>query len=120
MEGLCGEHNTAERTPAASRAPVGAVGAQPVTSSAPLGPPCPACGAAHRVYAGFAVEQKYPLFHCRDGGLGALDIRTAEDDQGFDEYWSDVNQRIYADPAVRAELCAKYEGYFRKVEALVP
>jgi 2-polyprenyl-3-methyl-5-hydroxy-6-metoxy-1,4-benzoquinol methylase len=80
---------------------------------------CPACGSTGRIDAGFTVTERFPLFHCRDCGLGALDIGD-EEEEGFDEYWSEVNQRIYADPVVIAELSAKYEGYFRKVEPEVP
>lgn len=69
--------------------------------------------------AGVIVDKRFPLFHCRHCGLGALDIRD-EEESGFDEYWTDVNQRIYAEPAVIAEMTDKYEGYFRKVDAEVP
>jgi len=80
---------------------------------------CPACGGTGRVDSGLAVDSRFPLFHCRECGLGALDIGDAAE-EGFDDYWSDVNQSIYADPAVIAELSTKYEGYFRMVEAEVP
>ena len=80
---------------------------------------CPACGATGREAAGFSIEGRFRLFHCRGCGLGALDIPQA-DDGGFDEYWSAVNQRIYADPAVIDELQRKYQGYFRDVSSIVP
>ena len=91
-----------------------------LNTTTPLRPGvCPACGSLHRDDAGFLVDETIPLFHCRDCGLGALALEDGTE-EGYDEYWSDVNQQIYADPAVISELTAKYEGYFKKVESEVP
>jgi SAM-dependent methyltransferase len=80
---------------------------------------CPACRSTDWVDAGLQVQGRYPLFRCRSCGLGAL--QTSDDPaEGFDEYWTAVNQRIYAEPSVLAELATKYERYFTEVLAKVP
>jgi 2-polyprenyl-3-methyl-5-hydroxy-6-metoxy-1,4-benzoquinol methylase len=80
---------------------------------------CPACSNGKRVEAGFHVENDIPLYHCSQCGLGALDIKGA-DHEGFDEYWTEINQKIYADPAVIQELTDKYRHYYSKVISKVP
>ncbi|MEO8384010.1 MAG: class I SAM-dependent methyltransferase [Betaproteobacteria bacterium] len=80
---------------------------------------CPACGSQNKIDAGFSAQNRYPLSHCRKCGLGSLEI--VDDVQaGFDEYWSEVNQSIYADPVVIEELSKKYRGYFEKILAIIP
>lgn len=91
---------------------------KPLPDSRNAIPPCPACGGTHRVDAGFTVEKHFPLFHCPRCGLGALDIKD-EADKPFDKYWTEVNQRIYAESGVKTEMVAKYEGYYHKAEAEV-
>ena len=80
---------------------------------------CPACENAEIVESGFSVQGRFPLFHCRLCGLGSLRI-FEEQETGFDEYWSDVNQNIYSEPAVIEELQNKYKRYFQKVIDKVP
>ena len=80
---------------------------------------CPACGSTRWSASAFLANGRFPLVHCEGCGLGALTIADA-DEGGFDEYWSEVNQRIYADPAVVRELAAKYERYYRSAEPAVP
>ena len=80
---------------------------------------CPACRSSRWSASGFLANGRFPLVHCEDCGLGALAIADSEED-GFDEYWSEVNQRIYADPAVVGELATKYERYYRTAERAVP
>lgn len=75
---------------------------------------CPACGEITRKMASVSVGGNIPLYHCNACGLGALSI-SGSDNEGFDEYWTDVNQRIYSEPSVIAELTKKYEGYFSRV-----
>jgi 2-polyprenyl-3-methyl-5-hydroxy-6-metoxy-1,4-benzoquinol methylase len=90
-----------------------------VAISPPGGEICPVCGGANFCTSRFVVEQRFALYHCATCGLGLLDI-SGTDDDGFDEYWDAINQRVYADPAVIGELSAKYERYFRLLRSAVP
>ena len=82
-------------------------------------PACPACGSRHWRDAHLTIDRQHPLAHCGDCGLGALAI-AGGDSREFDEYWTPVNLRIYAEPAVAGELGHKYESYFKRVLAEVP
>jgi 2-polyprenyl-3-methyl-5-hydroxy-6-metoxy-1,4-benzoquinol methylase len=91
----------------------------PVDAPARAARPCPACRSADLAETGWQVHGRYPLLRCRSCGLGAL---SADQDsgEGFDEYWTSINQRIYSEPAVLAELATKYERYFTEVRERVP
>lgn len=89
------------------------------SAAAVAGKRCPACLGIGRTAANFVVDGRISLYHCVDCGLGALEL-DGTDHEGFDEYWTEINQRIYADPAVMKELTAKYEGYFARVKDAVP
>src|SRR5689334_212367 len=80
---------------------------------------CPACRSTRWSASGFLANGRFPLVHCEGCGLGALTI-VDSDEGSFDEYWSEVNQRIYADPAVVGELAAKYERYYRRAQPALP
>ena len=80
---------------------------------------CPACCSTSWSASGFLADGRFPLVHCEGCGLGALRIADS-DEGGFDEYWSEVNQRIYADPAVVGELAAKYERHYRREQPALP
>ena len=80
---------------------------------------CPACDSVEAIDSGFAVQNRFSLFHCGKCGLGSLKI-GGDQEGGFDEYWSEINQRIYSEPMVIAELRKKYEGYFVRVRPEVP
>lgn len=84
-----------------------------------VSPTCPACRSTGWSASGFLANDRFPLVHCEGCGLGALSIAESDED-GFDEYWSEVNQRIYADPAVVDELATKYEKYYRRLQTEVP
>lgn len=80
---------------------------------------CPACRSSDWLEVGLQVQGRYPLLRCHSCGLGALRIDD-DDAEDFDEYWTTVNQQIYADPGVLAELATKYERYFTMVRDRVP
>ena len=80
---------------------------------------CPACQNSEIIESGFSVQGRFPLFHCRQCGLGSLGI-VEELESGFDEYWSEVNQNIYCESPVVEELRKKYAKYFREVIEKVP
>jgi SAM-dependent methyltransferase len=83
---------------------------------------CPGCGRPGLYPTALVVEREYRLMKCRVCGLGALDVPPGEDggDHGFDEYWDDVNRRVYGDPRVVAELRAKYLRYYERLVAQAP
>lgn len=85
-----------------------------------VGKTCPACGKISDLMdAKYSVQDRFALSHCANCGLGALDIQE-EDDGEFDEYWTEVNQRIYGEASVLAELSRKYNRYYRMALAKVP
>ena len=78
---------------------------------------CVACYSEDITSSNFLISGKYPLYHCDDCGLSFyLDLANEENENtSFDEYWSDINQKIYSNPDVINELKQKYLSYFRKI-----
>lgn len=80
---------------------------------------CIACGSDSTKNSDFLVAQQYPLIHCLECGLSFLDLRNElNSDAGFDDYWGDVNEKIYTHPKTIDELQKKYNYYFNQLPSL--
>lgn len=83
-------------------------------------PGCLACGGMTIDRSPFLVSRSHALLNCRSCGFGFLEMKEGEEELSFDEYWDEVNERIYTDPRVVAELRAKYVRYLELVRDAVP
>lgn len=82
---------------------------------------CLACRSSHVIQTNFKVDAQYPLYKCQNCGFGFLDLQGENDTDGsFDDYWDDVNQRIYVDPKVISELGEKYSQYYGQIARSAP
>jgi len=78
---------------------------------------CHVCASKDLTRMDFLVARKLPLWHCNQCGLGFVDMSgTGEADDYVDEYWDDVNQKIYAQEKVINELRQKYLFYFNQIK----
>lgn len=66
------------------------------------------------------VEGVYPLRYCPSCGLRLLDVSHDKGEAPFDEYWEDVNERIYSQPKVVGELNTKYTRFLAPLAATAP
>jgi len=79
-----------------------------------------ACRGTDVTPAGYLVERKYPLLGCNNCGLSFLDIPDDDvNEEGFDDYWNDVNEHIYTHSSTISELTTKYNYYFSQLGAPV-
>lgn len=74
---------------------------------------CHVCRSRDLTSTDLLISGKFPLMHCNNCGLSFLDIDdAASQDEIVDEYWTDENKAIYAQPRVVKELRDKYQFYF--------
>lgn len=77
---------------------------------------CIACGSTHIATSDFLVSEEYPLLHCMYCGMSFLDVSSeGNTDIEFDDYWNDINERIYTHTNTIAELQNKYKFYFDRI-----
>ncbi len=81
---------------------------------------CLGCHSAETSPAGVMVSEFYPLLQCKACGLRVLDVSHDGKDEPFDDYWGDVNERIYSLPTVVGELNAKYNRFLEPVRLMTP
>ncbi len=82
---------------------------------------CHTCGSADLLDSSYQVIGKFPLSHCANCGLGFLKIDDAlSQEDVVDEYWNEINCKIYTTPNVVNELRKKYQFYFLKIKKQVP
>lgn len=81
---------------------------------------CAACLGTDVTPAEYLVERKYPLLSCNNCGLSFLDIPDGDTtEEGFDDYWNEVNEHIYTHSSTISELTNKYNYYFSQLEVPV-
>jgi SAM-dependent methyltransferase len=83
-------------------------------------PTCLACGGARIAQSDFLVSRSHHLFKCTGCGFGFLEMKPAETEVPFDDYWDEINERIYTDPSVVRELQDKYSRYLSVIERSAP
>lgn len=81
---------------------------------------CLACGGSRIARSDFLVSRSHHLFKCRGCGFGFLEMKQAETEVPFDDYWDEINERIYTDDAVVQELQDKYSRYLSVIERSAP
>jgi len=85
---------------------------------------CPACTDTFTADSTFAVNRGISVIHCETCRSSFLDFHETPgadaDAGGFDEYWDEVNQRIYSSDPVIRELEAKYKKYYGMVKGREP
>ncbi|VAW73184.1 hypothetical protein MNBD_GAMMA15-623 [hydrothermal vent metagenome] len=78
---------------------------------------CLACGNQKLEKSNFLVGREFPLWHCTGCGFGFVEFTPEyNNENAFDEYWDDVNQKIYTQKSVVNELEDKYLVYFKKLK----
>jgi len=83
-------------------------------------PTCLACGDSRITRSDFLVSRSHHLFKCTGCGFGFLEMKPAETELPFDDYWDEINERIYTDAAVVRELQEKYTRYLSVIERSAP
>ena len=77
---------------------------------------CFVCDSTDLKRSDLVVQGRYGLMHCRHCGLSFLDLNPGDtSEESFDDYWSSVNEEIYTNPDVIAELQEKYTRLFRRI-----
>ncbi len=77
---------------------------------------CRVCGNLDVKPVDFLVARKFRLMNCDQCGCSFLDLPDEYDGVfEVDEYWDDVNIKIYTQPKVVEELRRKYRFYFDRI-----
>lgn len=78
---------------------------------------CHACASKDLTQVDFLVARRLPLWHCNNCGLSFVDMSSEDaSDDVVDEYWDDVNIKIYKEKKVTDELRQKYLFYFGQLK----
>jgi len=85
---------------------------------------CIACKNNFSENSMFTINQNIGVVHCNKCQSSFLSFPenpdTGLEEGKFDEYWDEVNQKIYSSDGVVRELTEKYKKYFSKVKGREP